>query len=347
MASGELGALLDTCLPPGRDGSVRVLVSLIDAFKNNRPSRKPQLWEHFPLAVRRRVTLEVGQRVDPTWLDRPRVVKLAELNFGDGGPALQMELVTRDGMNMALYKYGVFEISETTLVLAFLRPGMTVLDVGANIGYYSLVAARAVGRGGVVHGFEPNDEIRSRAQKNLALNELTNVQLHAEAISTTSGEVRFYASAVPENTGISSIIANRGLDPTGKVVPAVSLDDFTKRIGRKADLLKMDIEGAELPAIEGGRELLGGKDAPALLFESFRVGPLLEALRGLGYSVRKLHYTMASGLELRDPEDSFESIFARYESPNFFAVKDPAQFEFMLQRANEKRSPVLRLLGQL
>jgi FkbM family methyltransferase len=323
------------------------MVGFLETLKNNRPSRKPQLWEHFPLALRRRVSYELARRFDRGWLDRPRVEELAELGVDGERPPLKIELLPRDGLHLALYLYGVFEISESSLLLGLLEPGMTFVDVGANIGYYSLIAARAVGPTGAVHCFEPNDPIRERALKNVAMNGLSNVFVHGEAVSRATGEVRFYESEVAQNSGISSIIAGAGLNATGKVVPAVSLDDFARRIGRKVDVIKMDIEGAELQAIEGGHELLSRADGPAILFESFRVQPLLEALEARGYSVRKIHYTMAGGLELRDAREQRETIFAKYESPNFCAVKDPAQFNRVTEIVNARRSWLLKVLGQI
>jgi FkbM family methyltransferase len=311
------------------------------------PSRKPQLWENFPLAVRRRATLELGQRLDRAWLDQPRVVELSEVGFDPPLPALKMEVVPREMMNKALFLYGTFEISETRLVQAFLRPGMTFIDVGANIGYYSLIAAAIVGTSGAVHAFEPNDDIRARFVHNVGLNGFDQVHVHAEAMTGRSGEVTFYVSTWNENSGISSIIPGAALGHP-RTVPAVSLDDFVSRLpGKSADLLKMDIEGAELEVISGGRELLGTPSAPSLLFESFDVTRLLPTLEGLGYVVKRIHYTMSGGLELRDPRSKEPGLFDAYESPNYFGVKDPNVFEQVTTQANNRRSPALRLLGRL
>jgi FkbM family methyltransferase len=312
----------------------------------NLPSRKPQLWENFPLAVRRRATLELGRRLKSGWLDQPHVVELSEVGLDPALPPLKMEVVPREMMNKALFLYGTFEISETRLVQAFLRPGMTFIDVGANIGYYTLIAARIVGASGSVHAFEPNGEVRARLVHNVHLNNFDQVHVHREAVTGQSGEVRFYVSTWNENSGISSIIPGSALgEPT--VVPAVSLDDFVSRLpGQRADLLKMDIEGAELEAIGGGRQLLGSATAPALLFESFEVTRLLPTLEALGYHVRRIHYTLSEGLELRDPRSTQPGLFDAYESPNFFGAKDPAVFDLVLTQVNTRRSSALRLLGR-
>src|SRR5258708_23981094 len=111
--------------------------SLKTVARRNRPSRKPQLWENVPMALHRRIEFEVSRRLSPGWLDRPRIINLSEVGFEDGHVPLRMEVVPREVMNKALFLYGTFEISETRLVQSLLRPGMTFVDVGANIGYYT------------------------------------------------------------------------------------------------------------------------------------------------------------------------------------------------------------------
>jgi len=320
---------------------------LKDVAWRNRPSQKPQVWENFPLALRRRLAFEVSRRVSSGWMDRPQLIDLSQVGFADDRPPLRMEIVPRDVMNTALFLFGTFEISETRLVQALLRPGMTLIDVGANVGYYTLVGARIVGPRGAVHSFEPNTAIRDQLSANIRRNGFDNVTVHAEAMTRHSGNVKFYLSA-SENSGTSSIVPGSGLKDEGEDVPCLSLDDFAASLEpRPLDVLKIDIEGAELEVIEGGRRLLGGPNAPTLIFESFTIEPLLVLLGELGYHVRRLHYTLAGGLELPRPEEAIDNIFAAYEPPNYFAVKDPSRFEQLVESANARRSPALHWLGRV
>ena len=98
----------------------------------NRPSRKPQLWEDFSLALWRRIQFELSRRLQNDWLDRPAIISLSRIGFPTSAEPLQIEVVPREMMNRAMFLYGAFEISETRLVQAFLGPGMTFVDIGAQ-----------------------------------------------------------------------------------------------------------------------------------------------------------------------------------------------------------------------
>jgi FkbM family methyltransferase len=317
------------------------------AASRNRPSQKPQLWEDLSLSLQRRVAFEIGRRTSTGWLHKPQIVTLSNVGYEDGLPPLLIEVDPSEMTNRAMFLYGTFEISETRLVQSFLRPGMTFIDVGANIGYYTVMGARLVGETGAVHCFEPSDAMRVKLQDNLRRNRFGDVVVHAEALARETGEVEFYASGWDANQGISSILPGGGRGAM-RIVPSVSLDDFVGRLGnRRIDLIKMDIEGAELLAIEGGRQTLGATDAPPVIFEAEELAPVAEALRSLGYRLRRLHYTLEGGLALPDAEAPLQSLFDGYEAPNYFGAKDESTFTEVVSRANANRSPVLRLLGRI
>ena len=316
----------------------------------NLPSRKPQLWEDFPLAIRRRVELELGQRTRPGWLDAPHIVDLSRVGMGDAEPAMKMSLLLRDTIARALFLYGTFEISGTRLMQAFLGQGMTFVDVGANIGYYTLLAARAVGEGGAVYAFEPNAAVRSLLEGNLRLNGLQGrVQVRPHAVARDSGEIRFYPSTTPDNSGVSSLLPGAGRSDAGQVVPCVSLDDFAAALPgrRRIDLMKIDVEGAELEVLAGGRGVLSGGAAPAIIFETLDLAAVDAVLRPHDYLIRRLNYTLAGGLELIEAGTAFDGIFDDYEPPNYFAAKDSAVFSQVIAQAKARQSAVLRVLGRL
>ncbi len=314
----------------------------------NRPSRKPQLWEDFPLSFRRRLAFETRTRLDPGWLERPVTVTLSRvgLDGGDHRP-LRVQIQPREMVSQAMFLYGVFEISETRLVQAFLRPGMTFVDVGANLGYYTLIAARLVGPSGRVHAFEPNARMRAALEHNIALNSLPNVEVHDQAVSDVVGEISFYESSWEANQGISSIYPGSARS-TEVRVSSTTLDRLVSEgDGRRIDLVKMDIEGAEHLAIAGGRALFSASDAPGLIFEAADVTQMEPLVQSLGYHVRRIQYTLDQGLQLVETAEPDQGLFSAYEAPNYFASKDPGVFGQLLERANANRSPLLRLLGRV
>lgn len=154
----------------------------------------------------------------------------------------------------ALLATGVFEPFETELVLDELRPGDTALDVGANVGYYTLLFARRVGPRGRVFAFEPDPANFALLRQNVEFNGYHNVVLSRFAVSDQCGPARLFLSG--SNTG-----DHRVYDPAdGRAtvgIEAVSLDHFFADYTGPVHLVKMDIQGAECAALAGMRGLLG------------------------------------------------------------------------------------------
>jgi FkbM family methyltransferase len=153
----------------------------------------------------------------------------------------------------SLARAGVFEPFETELLLNEVRPGDTVLDVGAHIGYYTLLFARRVGPTGRVFAFEPDPANFALLRQNVALNGYHNVVLCPLAVSDRPGPARLFHS--PDNAG-----DHRLHDPTGGrpavEVQAVRLDRYFERYAGTIDVIKMDIQGSEGAALEGMRALV-------------------------------------------------------------------------------------------
>jgi FkbM family methyltransferase len=319
-----------------------------DVARRNRPSRKPQLWEDPWLSLRRRLAFEVNRRTRADWLDRTHVITLSGAGFANGGGAPpSMAVVPREMINQSLFLYGSFEISETRLIQSLLRPGMTFLDIGANIGYYTVIGARLVGPSGKVHCFEPHPEIRAKLGDNVARNGFRNVVVHGEAVADRTGTVTFFVSADDQQQGISSILPS-SFRRESQPVPSVSLDDFIAGLGPgRVDLIKMDVEGAEPQVIGGGHRTLSASDAPPIIFEARPLEPVARALGAFGYQIKRHHYTLARGLELLDPEAEFDDIFGDYEAPNYLAAKDAAVFQAAIDAANAARPAMLRVLGRI
>jgi FkbM family methyltransferase len=162
-------------------------------------------------------------------------------------------------------------------------------DIGANIGVYSLVAGS---KGAKIFAFEPSPDVLPYLKKNIDLNDY-DITLVPEAVGDKHGEIPFYFST-KENMGVGRIMeygkrTNLSIPPIK--VPMNTLDYYVGHFPAPT-FIKMDIEGAELFAIEGGKELFRRQDAPMLMVE-FHPGEikhlggdanqLMGVLRGYGY----------------------------------------------------------------
>jgi FkbM family methyltransferase len=164
--------------------------------------------------------------------------------------------------------HGSFEEAEMRFVRSFLRKGMTVVDVGAHHGLYTLLASKTVGRRGRVIAFEPSGRERRRLLRHLRVNACWNVDVEACALGDEVGEADLFLvggwldwcnslrpPAVTERTETIRVAVER-------------LDDALWRQGIDAvDFIKLDAEGAELSVLQGARELLRGPSRPVILAE--------------------------------------------------------------------------------
>jgi FkbM family methyltransferase len=161
-----------------------------------------------------------------------------------------------------------FEEAEQKFLLRFLQPGMTVLDLGAHYGLYTLLASKRVGRGGRVIAFEPSPRERQKLQRHLQVNRCQNVQVEGVAVGSTDGTAELYV-CMAQATSYNSLRPPAVDDPTVQIqVPLVKLDTYLEQahIGT-VDFIKMDVEGAELGVLKGASNLLRHPSRPVLMCE--------------------------------------------------------------------------------
>lgn len=150
---------------------------------------------------------------------------------------------------------GAYERELVDLFKLVLKPGMTVLDVGANIGYFSVLAAGLVGESGQVHSFEPAPTCFARLKRNLAAFPWASAS--AVAVGDAPGTACFHFSDKANETGWGSLLSEGDACTRETTVPVVRLDDWAREQGiGRVDFIKMDIEGAEFRALQGATELL-------------------------------------------------------------------------------------------
>jgi len=187
---------------------------------------------------------------------------------------------------------GLYEKDTTRLFKKIIRPGMTVVDIGAHIGCYTRLSAKLVGPAGRVLAFEPEPENFQFLVKNTV--NLKNVKLFNLAVSDQDGEIAFYK--VKNSTGCHSVVPQQQAETMR--VRAVSLDAFLadQKIER-IDIIKIDIEGGEPLAFKGMNNLLRNAGRLGLVTEfslsalqSANIAPeiFLEQLRSYGFKLFKI-----------------------------------------------------------
>jgi FkbM family methyltransferase len=204
---------------------------------------------------------------------RGALMRLVARSFGGS----EVVLHTRWGATLVsppddtYFLHGVCsEPLETAVITRLVRPGMTVLDIGANRGWYTVLLSKLVGPAGVVHAFEPDRTVLHQLRRNLERNAFcSNVEMHPQAASSSTGVAHFWAQA---DTLVSRLAEGHGAEPAGDAtryeVETIRLHDFL--VGgsiERLDFIKCDVEGAEIQVLEGLLPALERGQRPALLLE--------------------------------------------------------------------------------
>jgi FkbM family methyltransferase len=198
------------------------------------------------------------------------------------GPARGLRLLI-DVQREKYYWTGAHERSVQDALEVLLRPGDVVWDIGAHIGFFSLLASRLVGVSGAVVAFEPVVENRLRLRRSLTLNGAVNVCVRGEAVAGQTG------TAVLHARGSSSMwtLQPGEVKPSSSVVECITLDDLARAMPTPK-LIKVDVEGLELDVLQGAQRLL--RDCrPTLVIEisdSFLINDCLAVAEG--YAARRL-----------------------------------------------------------
>ncbi len=179
------------------------------------------------------------------------------------GSKLQLDLATYPDCAMA---FGLYELGTMRALRRLLRPGAWFIDGGANIGYFTLLAAKWVGPAGRVDAFEPHPANRARLLANLERNAVGSfVRVHAFALGAVAGEATLFTPVGDRfNHGEATLYPDGNALSTPTRV--VRLDQLFAP-GAVPDVIKLDIEGAEHAALQGAASLLASANPPALIIE--------------------------------------------------------------------------------
>lgn len=192
----------------------------------------------------------------------------------------------------------VYEPETTAFFVRHLKPGDVFVDIGANHGYFTMLAASIVGPNGRVDAFEPNPRVFAQLEAHARINRFDRtVALHACALADRAETgARLYVSQVESNSGLSSLTPNQaaldagGLSEAGTVPVVVdTFDAWLATSGHsRIDLVKIDVEGAEARVLAGMSAALRSGRIAALVIETSPGGPADRRLVDAGYRARPL-----------------------------------------------------------
>jgi len=193
------------------------------------------------------------------------------------------------------YESGTNEEALQRVIVDRLGPGAVFYDVGSNVGFFTLIAARRVGDLGQVHAFEAVPDVARALRRNVERNRFANVTVHECAVGAAEGVVDLFLSSHPGGATISE--RDRPRNHTRTITTRVTtLDDVVDAGARPPDLLKVDVEGAELDVLEGATRVID-RARPVVVCEvddadARRAETKTEAVRGFlagrGYGVTRL-----------------------------------------------------------
>lgn len=242
---------------------------------------------------------------------------------------IMWDLDLREGIDLTIYALGAFERDTLRAIESLVRPGATVLDIGANVGAHTLHLARLVGEGGRVIAFEPTDFAIAKLRANLKANPSleSRVEVHQAflvADAKAAPDVPAVASSWPVDGRVPDDpeMGSRAMGVSG--ASAMTVDDVLAAAGNPAiQLIKMDVDGHELEVLEGARQLLVRSHpvivmelAPYVFHPSSKFDEMVKMLTDSNYVFRPL----GSGIDLPSDPTALRALIPRLGSVNVVAL---------------------------
>tara|TARA_B100000700_G_scaffold300652_1_gene369056 strand:- start:406 stop:1263 length:858 start_codon:yes stop_codon:yes gene_type:complete len=174
------------------------------------------------------------------------------------------------GISRTLLLFGKRELEHKKMLENIIKPEMTVLDIGANIGYYSLMMLELIGNKGKLIAVEPSPSNIEILRKNLLLNKYNDIEVHNVAISDENGTKKFFLSEM-SNLNTLNYTEKKSLNLTGETINVKTLTVPQIMEGRNLDLIRMDVEGHEVEVLNGLIPNIGVNNLyPSIIFETHR-----------------------------------------------------------------------------
>ena len=228
----------------------------------------------------------------------------------------------KDSLLLSINK--IYEKNETNFVKDSVNKGDVVIDIGANIGYYTLMFAKLVGDTGKIYSFEPDPRNFLILEKNIQINGYNNVILEKKAVSNKLGKSTLY---VNENSAGSSM--HKPNNVVNQIyVDLITLDNYFEVNTITPDFIKIDIEGYELNALKGMESILQSSDKTKIMIEynpltkkEFNSDPMdnLTFLSELGFKFKDLNSSVQTFLTFEDIKQEYEN---SKKLTNFICIKN-------------------------
>jgi FkbM family methyltransferase len=276
---GEHGVAAANYLSPGRSRTV-LLRNGDSALARFGRGLLRSYTQSFPLrkGKQRLVSAAHALMAPPTWPVRARLVN-----------SEWMDLDLTDYVQRSIYYFGCYEPENAFVFQSLLPRSKVVVDCGAHVGQYALLAARRLGDNSEVHAFEPSPRTFSALQHNVALNDFRNVVLNQAALADQSSATRDFYVADNDNQGSNSLQpTTTALHRASFVVTVMTLDEYCTKRNLLPDLIKLDVEGAELPVLRGAARTIASSH-PWIILEASD-----ENAQAFGYTLHELHDWLVS-----------------------------------------------------
>ncbi len=220
---------------------------------------------------------------------------------------------------LQLHRFGLMGVADRKFLEAQIKPGMTVVDIGANQGLYTLFFARLTGNEGRVLAFEPDDLLHGALESNVGFNHAENVRLYPVALGAKRGTMTLYRSLL--NSGDNRLAAKSADHHGPRDAARVQVERLDEALtGQRIDFVKMDVQGWEMEVFHGMTGLLATPENAriAIYFEYWPQG-----LRDAGSNpVEPLSFLVSKGFAIYSLEGGKKTVV---DDPDEFARSVPEE----------------------
>lgn len=239
----------------------------------------------------------------------------------------KININVEETIGAGIWAYGIFDLIVGELITRLLDKDERALDIGGNIGQFTLLMASIVGSNGMVKAFEPHPVLFNKLEKNCIgyINGAKNLEIYNIALGSSSGEAVLLVEAdFSTNSGTSRVANNLSSDESGIIIKIAKLDEIIEQddfIG----VCKIDVEGHEKEVLKGASNLLENRRIRDILYEdiNYNNSPLRSIFEGYGYTIFSIHTDIFK--PRISPVTNHVNFKIGQEGENFLATLEPSR----------------------